>query len=111
MLLMQRKEYFSCQIVNFIRMGKIILLVLLAAVYSCKKDNEVKTLKNEIVGTWELERQVGYSFNQPLAPGNGRIIIFEEGGIFERKQHDTLVFRGNYSITRKKDCYERSADI
>lgn len=93
-------------------MKKIFFLFLLAGVFSCKKYNEVKTLKNEMIGTWELERFVGYPFNQPpLPPGNGRIIVLGEGGLFERKQHDTLVFRGLYSVRRKKDCHERNSDI
>lgn len=93
-------------------MKKVFLLILLACFFSCKKDDQVNTLKKDIVGTWELERFVGYPFNQPLLPpGNGRIIVLGEGGLFERKQHDTLVFRGTYSVTRKKDCHERNTDI
>jgi hypothetical protein len=69
-------------------------------------------LKRGIVGTWELERISGYPFNQPpFPPGNGRIIVLGEDGNFERKQHDTLVFRGNYTLRRKKDCYGRNADV
>ena len=69
-------------------------------------------LKRDIVGTWELEKVSGYPFNQPqLLPGNGRIIVLGEDGLFERKQHDTLVFRGSYTVRTKKDCYERNTDI
>ena len=93
-------------------MKKICFLFFLTTIFSCKKDNEVKTLKNEIVGTWELEKFVGYPFNQPpLPPGNGSIIVLGGDGSFERKQHDTLVFRGSYSVQRKKDCHERNSDI
>ena len=93
-------------------MKKILVLVLLAFSFSCKKDNEINTLKNEMIGTWELERISGYPFNQPTLPqGNGHIIVLGEGGLFERKQHDTLVFRGSYSVQRKKDCHERKTDI
>jgi hypothetical protein len=93
-------------------MNKITFLFLLVLVFACKKYNEVKTLENEIVGTWGLEKFVGYPFNQPiLPPGNGSIIVIGEGGLFERKQHDTLVFRGRYSVRRKKDCHERDNDI
>jgi hypothetical protein len=93
-------------------MKKIFFLVLLIFFFSCKKHNEIKALKGEIIGTWELERVSGYPFNQPpLPPGNGVIIVLGEDGLFERKKHDTLVFRGSYSVKRKKDCYERSNDI
>lgn len=92
-------------------MNKIFFLVLLACMFSCNKDSEVKRLKNKIAGTWELERFVGYPFNQPtLPPGNGNIIVLGEEGLFERKQHDTLVFRGSYSVQEKKDCYERKSN-
>lgn len=93
-------------------MRNIFFLALLFSLCSCKKDNGVKTLKRDIVGTWELEKVVGYPFNQPpFPPGNGRIVVLGEDGSFERKQHDTLVFRGNYTVRTKKDCYERNTDI
>jgi hypothetical protein len=93
-------------------MRKLFFLALLFSFCSCKKDNAIKTLKSDIVGTWELEKVSGYPFNQPVLPlGNGRIIVVGENGVFERKQHDTLIFRGNYSIQTKKDCHERNSDI
>jgi hypothetical protein len=93
-------------------MRKIMFFVLLISIYSCKKDNVVKALKKDIAGTWELEKFAGYPFNQPpLLPGNGRIIVLGEDGFFERKQHDTLIFRGDYSLRKQKDCYERNSDI
>jgi hypothetical protein len=93
-------------------MRNIFLLALLFSFCSCKKNNEVNTPKRDIVGTWELEKVSGYPFNQPpLLPGNGRIIVLGEDGLFERKQHDTLVFRGSYTVRTKKDCYERNTDI
>jgi hypothetical protein len=93
-------------------MRKAIFIALLFSFCSCKKNSEVKMLKRDIAGTWELERISGYPFNQPpFPPGNGRIIVLGEDGNFERKQHDTLVFRGNYTLRRKKDCYGRNTDV
>ena len=93
-------------------MRTILFLALLFGFCYCKKDSEVKMLKRDIAGTWELERVSGYPFNQALLPpGNGRIIVLKEDGVFERKQHDTLVFRGNYRVRTKKDCYERNTDF
>lgn len=93
-------------------MKRIMFFVLLVSIYSCKKDNVAKALKKDITGTWELEKFAGYPFNQPpLLPGNGRIIVLGEDGLFERKQHDTLIFRGGYSLRKQKDCYERNGDI
>ncbi|MDN3656739.1 hypothetical protein QWZ08_13925 [Ferruginibacter paludis] len=93
-------------------MEKIILCVLLVSFYSCKKDNGVGALKRDVAGTWEFEKFVGYPFNQPALPsGNGQIVVLGEDGLYERKQHDTIVFHGNYLLRTKKDCYQRSTDI
>ena len=93
-------------------MRNIFFLALLFSFCSCKKDSEAKIPKLDIAGTWELERISAYPFNQPsFHPGNGQIIVIGNDGLFERKQHDSLVFRGNYTVARKKDCYERNTDI
>ena len=90
----------------------VFFSILLIGFYACKKEKEVKSLKTEIAGTWELEKFSGYPFNQtPLPPGNGRILVLGEDGLFERKQHDTVVFRGSYTLRKKKDCHERNTDI
>lgn len=69
-------------------------------------------VRKDIVGSWEIEKFVGYPFTQPLyPPGNGQIIVLGADGRFERKKHDTLVFQGNYFLQRKKDCSERNKDI
>jgi hypothetical protein len=93
-------------------MRNIFFLVLLCSFCSCKKDNELSTFKKDIIGTWEFEKVVGYAINQPPLPlGNGRIIVIGEDGSFERKQNDTLVFRGSYTMGRKADCYNRNTDF
>jgi hypothetical protein len=93
-------------------MRKLFFVALLFSLFSCKKAKEVKMLKQDIVGTWELDRVIGYPFDQqPLPPGNGRIMVLGENGLFERKQHDTVTFRGSYSLRTKKDCHERDTDI
>ena len=91
---------------------KKVALFLFPFVMSCEKNNELKVIKEDIIGTWELEKFVGFPFTQPaFPPGNGNIIVIAEGGDFERRQHDTVLFRGIYSLGRKKDCYERNNDI
>ena len=57
-----------------------LLIVLL--ITSCKKDKEVKNLRKEIVGTWELESTSGMSGYNTLPPGNGQIIVLGENGSF-----------------------------
>ena len=85
---------------------KIYFSILLLALFiSCKKDNEVKGFKKEIAGTWELASTSGMGGYNPQPPGNGQIIVLGESGSFERKKHDTLLFSGNYMVTKKKDTF------
>jgi hypothetical protein len=84
---------------------KIILPLLLMVLYSCKKDS-LSPVKNDIAGSWELESYATYSGNYFYAPGNGKTITIGKDNSFERKNHDTLVFKGQYSLSNKKDCYE-----
>ena len=87
------------------------LLFIVLLFFSCKKDNELKEFKSKIAGTWEYERTVSF-INSPPAPlGNGKIIVITEEGIFERKSHDTLLFRGSYVLNKKDDCYPRTSTI
>src|SRR5690348_8585126 len=93
-------------------MRQTCFLILTIFIFSCKKDNEMRSLKKEIVGTWEIEKFIGYPFTQPpYPPGNGQIIVIGDNGDFERRKHDTLVFKGHYSMRRKKDCYPGDKDI
>lgn len=78
-------------------MEKLLLSCLLFFIFSCKKDSEVRILTKNIVGTWEIQQFSGYPFTWPAyLPGNGQIIVIGKDGSFERRKHDTLVFRGNY---------------
>jgi hypothetical protein len=91
---------------------KIYFSILLLALFiSCKKDNEVKGFKKEIAGTWELASTSGMGGYNPQPPGNGQIIVLGESGSFERKKHDTLLFSGNYMVTKKKDCFDSGNDV
>lgn len=93
-------------------MKKLLYLSLFISCLSCKKDNQFNGLKKEIAGTWEIQRYSGYPFTQPIyLSGNGQIIVIGIDGSFERKKHDTLVFKGNYFLKKKKDCYDRETDI
>jgi len=86
-------------------MKQLSIVVLIAAIFiSCKKDNAA-TLRKEIAGEWEYVTFSGYPFNFPsYPPGNGIILIFGENGDFERRKHDTLVFKGTCRLQEKKDC-------
>jgi len=71
---------------------------------SCKKD---KVDRSAFTGIWEYESFYGYPFTSsgPLPPGNGRIIVLSAKGDFERRQHDTVLFKGRYFLKWQKDCY------
>ena len=92
-------------------MKKIFVLGLSLFIFSCKKDG-VGSIKKEIVGTWEIEKYSGYPFTQPpYPPGNGKIIMIGSDGNFERRAHDTLLFKGRYFVLHKKDCSPRESDL
>src|SRR5688572_21139421 len=86
-------------------MRKILLITALVfTIFSCKKDSH--SLRDEIRGVWELEHQSSFPFfSYSLPPGNGNIIVLSEFGKFERRAHDTVLFKGTYHLKLKKDCY------
>ena len=49
--------------------------------------------------------------NRKNPAGNGNKIILSGSGGFERRRNDTLLFKGNYSLHHKQDCYSRESDI
>jgi len=90
-------------------MRQIFSALLILFILSCNK--EIRQTKKEITGTWEFETFSGYPFNNTLPPGKGRIIVIRKNGDFERRQHDTVVFKGSYTIKKKEDCLERDNDL
>lgn len=90
-------------------MQKIILSLFSVAVLtaSCKKEHNVNALKNQLAGTWELERAIcGECLipNTSYAPGNGNLLIFGNDGSFQRKKQDTVLFNGTFSVIISKEC-------
>jgi hypothetical protein len=89
-------------------MKRLLLFVAFIGVfYSCKKENELGDLKNEIAGTWELEKNVCGLCPFPVinySPGNGSIIILSPDGSYERKKQDTLLVKGTWSILKSEEC-------
>jgi hypothetical protein len=85
---------------------KIIPLLIIACFYisSCKKDI-TQDLRKYIQGKWEYVTFVGYPFNYPTLPaGNGRLLVFEKNGSFERRNFDTIIFKGYYFLSERQDC-------
>ncbi len=72
--------------------------------YSCKKDS-VSGKYQEFAGTWEFQSYSGYPFTStPLPAGNGRIIYIGSDKTFERRNFDTVLYRGKYALEEQKDC-------
>ncbi len=83
-----------------------VALAVVWILFSCKKSNE-PFLRNHYKGVWEFENFSGYPFNNNyLPPGNGSIIVLSPDGAFERRLHDTVLFRGRYTLKKQKDCYD-----
>ena len=78
-------------------------------VFCLAKRSEIASLKNEIVGTWEFEKFVGFG-SYSLPPNNGRIIVFASDRSYERRQFDTILFQGSYVLQERDDCYERNTN-
>lgn len=93
-------------------MKKIIPPLLFAFIFfSCEKGSDL-FLNDRFKGVWEFENFSGYPFNNNyLPPGNGRIIFLSPNGSFERRQHDTVLFRGRYFLKKQKDCYGEQKKI
>ena len=90
---------------------KAIFLVFAGLIFfSCKKDD--LRINPEIYGIWEFEHNAGYPFTNPVyPPGNGQIIVLSRNGRFERRQHDTVLFKGRFFLKEKEDCYLRERKI
>jgi hypothetical protein len=89
-----------------------LFLLSFIFLFSCKKDRIRTPFKKQLVGAWEFEHFVGYPFTAPYyPPGNGKIIVFFENGNFEKRQHDTILSKGKYFLSVKKDCYPRESNI
>lgn len=91
-------------------MKKVFLFIaLLVSFLSCRKD--IKNLKKDISGTWEIEKNINYSGIINYAPGNGNTIVLSSNGSFERFENGSSVFKGSYTLKRKEDCQSREDDI
>jgi hypothetical protein len=86
---------------------RIIIILCSFIFFSCKKLNENR-FQQRITGDWELEK-VSCECSTPgsFPAGNGQIISLQLDGTFERRLHDSVTFRGHYTIQKKKDCKPR----
>ena len=56
-----------------------LLLIIASAAFGCKKDSALKSLQQQLSGTWELTKTFGgWSGETGYLPGNGNTIAFEK---------------------------------
>lgn len=91
-----------------------IAMLLIAFFSSCNKDNQLENFKTQLAGKWEIEsRSCGLCLN-PLttyAEGNGNIIVFLTDGTFERRLHDSVIFKGRFFLNKSNECGNPNSDI
>ena len=92
---------------------KTIVPLILGAVlfFSCKKYKPEQELSKAIIGTWEMETFIGFPGTVNFPAGNGNTITFSAGSVMEKKQGDSIVFSGTYSLATKEDCYPSDNNI
>ena len=86
---------------------KPILLLLLGAVMlvGCKKQFELRELRRDIEGQWELEQSVNPWSSEFYPPNNGNRLRLSKDGYYERIQNHQVVFAGKYYLDYRKDCH------
>lgn len=69
------------------RMRKVVFLLFAVAVYaiSCTKNNELKSLQQDLNGTWELTKTFGgWTGEQLYSGGNGNTISFDNASYIKQ---------------------------
>lgn len=88
------------------RLSFVATLIILFA--SChKEDSRINDLKAAMQGKWELREFSCFECVPPTPdypPGNGNLLVFTASSGFEKRQHDTLVFKGTYDLHRTTEC-------
>ncbi|RYD70750.1 MAG: hypothetical protein EOP53_24855 [Sphingobacteriales bacterium] len=92
-------------------MKKIIIACLLLSLFSCKKEVVIENFKEELAGSWELERRSDYTGTQQYPAGNGDILVFDKVGNYQRKSIGSITQSSTYKLSRKKDCHQSDSDI
>ena len=92
---------------------KTTFLCLLTALlfFSCKKYKAETELSKAILGTWEMETFIGFPGTINFPNGNGTTIAFLPGSVIEKKQGDSMLFKGTYLLQTKQDCYPSDNNV
>lgn len=83
-------------------------------VSSCSKDSQLENFRNQIAGKWEIEARVCGECPNSLTnypEGNGAMIVFFNDGAFERRIHDSVIFKGKFLLTKSEECGKTNSDI
>lgn len=87
----------------------LVILFLFTFFISCKKD-PVVSLKNQVTGSWELATTISSGIlTGSYPPGNGFILSFDKRLNFKRLSHDNLLYKGNYKLQEKPDCFQKTS--
>ncbi len=89
-------------------------ILIATIVSSCGKDNRLENFKNQISGKWEIEKRVCGECMNPLitySEGNGNTIVLLTDGTFERRIHDSVIFKGKFFLTKSAECGKPGSDI
>lgn len=92
----------------------LFIILISTIVSSCSKDNRLENFKNQIVGKWEIEKRVCGECVTPLTTyheGNGSIIVLLNDGTFERRIHDSVIFKGRFFLNKSEECGKPGSDI
>jgi hypothetical protein len=90
------------------------IILFCAFVFSCGKSNRLEEYKNQIAGKWEIEKRVCGECMNPLTnypEGNGNIIVLLNDGTFERRIHDSIIFKGKFFLNKSDECGKPNSDI
>lgn len=91
-------------------MKKLILSSLLTlGLLSCRKD--IRNIEKSICGTWEIEKRMSEAGVISYPPGNGKIISISPNGSYEWIENGNSIYKGTYSLKRKKDCYSEKKEV
>lgn len=95
-------------------MRNVFLFILFcASCFSCSKDQRLEDFKNQIFGKWEIEKWVCVECLNPLTnypAGNGNIMVLLKDGTFEKRLHDSVIFKGRFFITKSNECGNPDSD-
>lgn len=93
-------------------MKKVLLLLLITLIaFSCKKDEELDTFENKLIGTWEYEQVMTYDTTATYLPGNGNLLLIGADGSYERRRNNTIEFKGTYTLQVNKDVCDRETNM